>query len=135
LLLEHAETPYPQRFPLAQALTTTTATTAAAVAAAAGCVQALLTAGATIDLPMLNPSRQHSELPVVNGSTPLHLAAEYGHTAIAALLLHAHVDRMERRLPAHLENHREDQEWLPWEGAPNQDPRVRRNVSGDTPHS
>jgi hypothetical protein len=67
---------------------------AAAVAAcyaAAGCVQALLTAGASIDLPMMNPSRQHSELPVVNGSTALHLAADYGHTAIAALLLHAHV--------------------------------------------
>jgi hypothetical protein len=56
-----------------------------------GCVQALLTAGASVDLPMCNPSRQHSELPVVNGSTALHLAADYGHTAIASLLLHAHV--------------------------------------------
>jgi len=58
---------------------------------AAGCVHALLTAGASIDQPMLNPSRQHSELPVVNGCTALHLAADCGHTAIAALLLHAHV--------------------------------------------
>jgi hypothetical protein len=57
----------------------------------AGCVQALLTAGASVDLPMCNPSRQHSELPVVDGSTALHLAADYGHTAIASLLLHAHV--------------------------------------------
>lgn len=57
----------------------------------AGCVHALLTAGASIDQPMSNPSRQHSELPVVNGCTALHLAADCGHTAIAALLLHAHV--------------------------------------------
>jgi hypothetical protein len=77
--------------PCAAAAITAAATTAAAAAAAAGCVQALLTAGASIDLPMCNPSCQHSELPVVNGSTALHLAAGYGHTAIAALLMYAHV--------------------------------------------
>lgn len=54
-------------------------------------MQALLTAGACINQALINPSRQHSELPVINGCTPLHLAADCGHTALAALLLQAHV--------------------------------------------
>ncbi|BDA44275.1 probable E3 ubiquitin-protein ligase XBOS33 at N-terminal half [Coccomyxa sp. Obi] len=70
--------------------------TALHMAAALGhlaCVQALLTAGAsmmvrTVDLDM------HSSLQSPAGSTPLHLAAQRGHIAILQAMLQAHADAL-----------------------------------------
>jgi ankyrin repeat protein len=103
-----------------------------------GCVRALLTAGASVSQQLVTSPRRQCELPVHSGSTALHLAAESGHAAMAALLLHAHVERMQRSSPRPLAPPAAGggvaAERLPWEGNQHSDPRLVRNAIGDTPH-